>query len=78
MGAPPASSKAVSALRWLLLPWWLAQVFTGEKSFWPNPILGDLGLNRRGLAVWGSAWSPPVWVKMVWMNTRGSASNPPT
>jgi hypothetical protein len=42
----------VSALRWLALPWWLAQVFTGEKSFWPNPVLGSLALNRRGLAVW--------------------------
>ena len=52
MSAQPVSSKVVSALRWLLLPWWLAQVFTGEKSFWPNPILGDLTLNRRGLAIW--------------------------
>jgi hypothetical protein len=42
----------VSALRWLLLPLWLLQLFTGEKSFWPNPILGSLGLNRRGFAVW--------------------------
>ncbi len=30
------------------------------------------------MAVWGSVWAPPVWVKMVWMKTRGSASNPPT
>ena len=52
MRAQPVSSKVVSALRWLLLPWWLVQVFTGEKSFWPNPILGGLGLNRRGFAVW--------------------------
>jgi len=52
MGPRSISSTAVSALRWLLLPWWLAQVFTGEKSFWPNPILGSLALNRRGLAVW--------------------------
>ena len=52
MGARSVSSKAVSALRWLLLPWWLAQVFTGEKSYWPNPILGSLALNRRGFAVW--------------------------
>ena len=52
MAAQSQSMKAVSALRWLLLPWWLAQVFTGEKSFWPNPLLGSLSLNRRGFAVW--------------------------
>jgi hypothetical protein len=52
MAAPVQSNPALSALRWLLLPWWLAQLFTGEKSFWPNPILGSLALNRRGLAVW--------------------------
>ena len=40
------------ALRWLLLPWWLLQVFTGDKSFHPNPILGSAALNRRGLYVW--------------------------
>ena len=56
-GLDPAPCDAdktamVSALRWLLLPWWLAQVFTGEKSFWPNPILGSFALNRRGFAVW--------------------------
>ena len=52
MAAGTTSSKAFSALRWLLLPWWLAQVFSGEKSYWPNPILGGLELNRRGFAVW--------------------------
>jgi hypothetical protein len=52
MAARALSSKIVSALRWLLLPWWLAQVFSGEKSFWPNPILGSLMLNRRGFAIW--------------------------
>ena len=52
MGARTVSSKVLSALRWLLLPFWLAQVFSGEKSFWPNPILGGLALNRRGFAVW--------------------------
>ena len=52
MAAPSQSTKAVSALRWLLLPWWLVQVFTGEKSYWPNPLLGSLALNRRGFAVW--------------------------
>ena len=52
MRAGRSSSKAWAALRWLLLPWWLLQVFSGEKSFWPNPILGSFQLNRRGLAVW--------------------------
>ena len=52
MAAPAQSNTAASALRWLLLPWWLVQVFTGEKSFWPNPLLGNLALNRRGFAVW--------------------------
>jgi hypothetical protein len=52
MAAKTFGAQALSALRWLLLPWWLVQVFTGEKSFWPNPILGALGLNRRGFAVW--------------------------
>jgi hypothetical protein len=31
---------------------WLAQVFTGAKTCDVNPILGDPGLNRRGLHVW--------------------------
>ena len=53
MAAPAQSNTAASALRWLLLPWWLVQVFTGEKSFWPNPLLGNLALNRRD-----GRWSP--------------------
>ena len=40
------------ALRWLLLPWWLLQVFSEDKSFHPNPILGSAALNRRGFYVW--------------------------
>ncbi len=39
-------------LRWLLLPFWVLQVFTGTKAFGANPILGSLALNRRGLHVW--------------------------
>ncbi len=42
----------LALLRWLLLPWWLLQVFSEEKSFHPNPILGSLWLNRRGFAIW--------------------------
>ena len=44
--------RTTTALRWLLLPLWAVQVFTGTKAFWPNPILGDARLNRRGLHVW--------------------------
>lgn len=35
----------------LLLPLWLAQVLSSEKSFARNPILGNLWLNERGLHV---------------------------
>lgn len=52
MRADRSSSAWARALRWVLLPWWLAQVFTGEKSFHPNPILGSHRLNRRGFFVW--------------------------
>jgi hypothetical protein len=45
-------SRIPAALRWLLLPWWLAQLFSGEKSFHANPVLGSRTLNRRGLHVW--------------------------
>jgi hypothetical protein len=45
-------SRTSNALRWLLLPWWALQVFSEEKSFHPNPILGSQALNRRGLFVW--------------------------
>lgn len=37
------------ALDWLLAPYWLAGVATGEKSFLRNPILGSPRLNRWGL-----------------------------
>ncbi len=52
--APAASAGSPSwrALRWLLLPLWAAQVFTGRKSFVGNPLLGSAALNRRGLHVW--------------------------
>jgi hypothetical protein len=46
------NSGPFAALRWLLLPFWAAQVFSEEKSFHPNPILGSLWLNRRGFQVW--------------------------
>ncbi len=52
MGPARFSSVVSGALRWLLLPWWLAQVFSEEKSFHPNPILGSRRLNKSGLYVW--------------------------
>jgi len=39
-------------LRWVLLPWWLLRVFSGQKSLDGNPILGSPALARRGLHVW--------------------------
>jgi hypothetical protein len=42
------------ALRWLMLPLWIGQIFSSEKSFHANPILGDEKLNRRGLHTWRS------------------------
>ena len=42
------------ALRWVMLPVWIGQVFSSEKSFHHNPILGDEKLNRRGLHTWRS------------------------
>lgn len=42
----------MSWVRWLLAPYWAAEVFTAAKTCDVNPILGDPGLNRRGLHVW--------------------------
>ncbi|HEX8232860.1 MAG TPA: phytanoyl-CoA dioxygenase family protein [Caulobacteraceae bacterium] len=42
----------MNPFRWLLLPWWAFQVFTAEKSFAGNGIIGSRALNRRGLHVW--------------------------
>ena len=44
--------RTLGAFRWLVLPWWLVQLFSGEKSFHTNPVLGSRALNRRGLHVW--------------------------
>lgn len=43
-------SRAV--LRWLMLPWWVVQIFTGAKSFRDNPLIGSKRLNRLGLHGW--------------------------
>ncbi len=37
--------------RYLLAPWWLAQLATGAKSFRDNPLIGSHRLNARGLHV---------------------------
>lgn len=52
MASAGLSTGPIAALRWLLLPVWLVQIFSEEKSFHPNPILGSPGLNRRGFFVW--------------------------
>lgn len=39
-------------LRWLMLPWWTAQLLTGAKSFRDNPLIGSKRLNRLGLHGW--------------------------
>ena len=43
------SASRHSVLRWLILPWWTIQLFTGAKSFVDNPIIGSKQLNRLGL-----------------------------
>ncbi len=52
MSSEAIRSAALGLLRWLLLPWWLLQIFSEEKGFHPNPILGSRRLNRRGFYVW--------------------------
>ncbi|USI72372.1 phytanoyl-CoA dioxygenase family protein [Sphingomonas morindae] len=37
--------------RYLLLPWWVAQLGTGAKAFCDNPVIGSERLNRLGLHV---------------------------
>ncbi len=39
----------MSIARYLLAPWWLAQLATGAKSFKDNPLIGSRRLNARGL-----------------------------
>ena len=38
-------------MRYLLAPWWIAQLATGAKAFSDNPVLGSRALNERGLHV---------------------------
>jgi hypothetical protein len=41
----------MNALRYLLFPWWIAQLATGAKAFSDNPVIGSPTLNRWGLHV---------------------------
>jgi hypothetical protein len=41
----------MSPARYLLLPWWIAQLPTGAKAFCDNPVIGSPTLNRWGLHV---------------------------
>ncbi len=41
----------MSIARYLLAPWWVAQLATGAKSFKDNPLIGSHALNARGLHV---------------------------
>jgi len=41
----------MNPVRYLLLPWWIAQLPTGAKAFCDNPIIGSPTLNRWGLHV---------------------------
>lgn len=39
----------MNGARYLLTPWWLAQLMTGAKSFCDNPLIGSPALNAHGL-----------------------------
>ncbi|MGN6124914.1 MAG: phytanoyl-CoA dioxygenase family protein, partial [Sphingomonas oligoaromativorans] len=41
----------MNPLRYLLFPWWLAELATGAKAFSDNPLIGSPTLNRWGLHV---------------------------
>ena len=41
----------MNVARYLLLPWWIAQLPTGAKAFCDNPVIGSPTLNRWGLHV---------------------------
>jgi hypothetical protein len=42
---------AMHPARYLLFPWWIAQLPTGAKAFCDNPVIGSPTLNRWGLHV---------------------------
>jgi len=39
----------MTVFRYLLLPWWVAELATGAKAFSDNPVMGSPTLNRWGL-----------------------------
>jgi len=41
----------MNPVRYLMLPWWIAQLPTGAKAFCDNPVIGSPTLNRWGLHV---------------------------
>lgn len=41
----------MNLVRYLLLPWWIAQLPTSAKAFCDNPVIGSPTLNRWGLHV---------------------------
>lgn len=41
----------MNPLRYLLFPWWIAELATGAKAFSDNPVIGSPALNRWGLHV---------------------------
>jgi hypothetical protein len=43
--------ERMNPARYLLLPWWIAQLPTGAKAFCDNPVIGSPTLNRWGLHV---------------------------
>ncbi|WP_419826127.1 phytanoyl-CoA dioxygenase family protein [Sphingomonas sp.] len=46
--------------RYLLFPWWLAEVGTSAKSFADNPVIGSPALNRLGLHVGRAKWAATI------------------
>jgi Phytanoyl-CoA dioxygenase (PhyH) len=47
--ASAARKSLMAVARYLLFPWWVAQIATGAKAFSDNPVLGSGHLNRLGL-----------------------------
>jgi hypothetical protein len=45
----PTDRKRVSALRYLLAPWWALRLASGAKAFSDNPLIGSRRLNALGL-----------------------------
>src|ERR1700761_4189097 len=50
-GGALVERERMNPARYLLLPWWIAQLPTGAKAFCDNPVIGSPTLNRWGLHV---------------------------